>query len=248
MEQHEIEDAAMFLLHLRTQRDQVRGLPGELAPKTVDQAYDIQDATHRFAGWPIGMLKVGCTSVAAREALGIPHAIGGRLPSDAIFASGAAVPRAFLAAEPLLECEIALRVGADGAVDAVAPAIELVNARFQDTSKVSGPSIIADNSAGCAAVLGSPVSLSAIGDLASLAMTLVEGDEEIAAGTAAALVDGPQGSVDWTRTHEASRSRSIAPGTWIITGTCTGLTPTTWGAGYTADFGSLGSVSFSLGA
>ena len=59
MEQSEIEDAAMFLLHLRTQRDQVGGLPGEFTPKSLEDAYDIQDTIHRFAGWPIGMLKVG---------------------------------------------------------------------------------------------------------------------------------------------------------------------------------------------
>lgn len=247
MEQSEIEDAAMFLLHLRTQRDQVRGLPGELAPKTLDDAYAIQDATHHFAGWPIGMLKVGCTSVPAREALGIPHAIGGRVPAEAVFASGDIVPRAFLASEPLLECEIALRVAADGTIDSVAPAIELVNARFHDTSKVSGPSIIADNSAGCAAVLGSAVPMSAIGELGELAMSLIENGTEIAAGSAAALVDGPLGSVEWSVAHETARGRQVEPGTWIITGTCTGLTPTRWGASYRADFGPLGSVDFRLG-
>lgn len=247
MEQNEIEDAAMFLLHLRTQRGQVRGLPGELAPKTLDQAYDIQDATHRFAGWPIGMLKVGCTSVAARDALGIPHAIGGRIPAEGVFESGTAVPRSFLASEPLLECEIAMRIGADGSVDAVAPAIELVNARYLDTSRVSGASIIADNSAGCGVVLGTALSLAEIGDLDAIAMTLTENGDEIASGSTRALVHGPVGSIQWTLAHEASRSRTIDSGTWIITGTCTGLTPTAWGGSYVADFGVLGTVRFELG-
>jgi len=246
MEQPEIEDAALFLLHLRTQRDQVRGLPGELAPKTVDDAYDIQDATHRFAGWPISVLKVGCTSLAAREALGIPHAIGGRIPTEGVFATGATVPPSFLASEPLLECEIAMRVDADGKVDAVAPAIELVNARFTDTSRVSGPSIIADNSAGCGVIIGDPRTLADI-DLDAVTMVLREGDAEIASGISSALADGPHGSVDWMFAHEATRGRSVGDGTWIITGTCTGLTPTKWGAGYSADFGDLGTVSFALG-
>ena len=247
MEQNEIEDAAMFLLHLRTQRDQVAGLPGELTPKTLDDAYNIQDATHRFAGWPIGMLKVGCTSVVAQEALGIPHPIGGRVPSDGVFESGSIVPRDFVASEPLLECEIAMRFGPGGVVDAIAPAIELVNARYRDTSKVSGASIIADNSAGCGAIRGAAISLAEVDGLDALEMALQNDDGEIASGTTRALVDGPQGSVDWTLAHEISRGRDVVAGTWIITGTCTGLTPTQWGTSYAADFGPLGSVNFTLG-
>lgn len=247
MEQSDIEDAAMFLLHLRTQRSQVAGLPGELAPKTVEQAYDIQDATHKFAGWPLEVLKVGCTSEVAQQVLGIPHPIGGRIPSEGVFETGSTVPSSFLASEPLLECEIALRVNAVGKVDAAAPAIELVNPRFLDTSKVAGASLIADNSAGCGVVVGEPVPIADAGDLSAIAMTLHDGNDEIAAGSAQALADGAQGSVDWTLAHESSRGREIAAGTWIITGTCTGLTPTQFDRTYTATFSTLGSVSFKLG-
>ena len=246
MEQSDIEDAAMFLLHLRLHRGQVAGLPGELAPKTIDQAYDIQDATHRFAGWPIGVLKVGCTSIAAQQALGISHPAGGRVPAEGVFASGDHVPSAFLASTPLLECEIALRVGPNGQIDAVAPAIELINGRFLDNSKVSGPSLIADNSLACGVVLGTAVPLDDPSDIENLSITLLGDGVEIASGNTQALVDGPLASVEWTLAHEAARGRDVAPGTWIITGTCTGLTPTTWGQSYTADFGPLGSVSFSL--
>lgn len=247
MEQSDVEDAAMFLLHLRTQRSQVAGLPGELSPKTVEQAYDIQDATHKFAGWPIEVLKVGCTSEVAQQVLGIPHPIGGRIPAEGVFAADATVPRSFLASEPLLECEIALRVDGDGNVDAAAPAIELVNPRFSDTSKVAGASLIADNSAGCGVVLGEPVSIADAGELTAITMALHDGSDEIAVGSAQALAAGAQGSVDWTLAHESGRGRTIEAGTWIITGTCTGLTPTVFGRTYTATFSTLGAVSFNLG-
>ena len=246
MQQSDIEDAAMFLLHLRTQRTQVSGLPGELAPKTLDQAYDIQDAHHRFAGSSIGMLKVGCTSVAAQEALGISHPAGGRIPAEGVFRSGDEVPRAFLAGTPLLECEVALRVGPNGQVDAAAPAIELVNGRFLDNSKVAGNSLIADNSVACAAILGDMVPLENLGDIADLSVTLYGDGVEIASGNTQALIDGPLASVTWTIEHETSRGRTVEAGTWIITGTCTGLTPTEFGVSYHADFGELGSVDFTL--
>lgn len=248
MEQNQIEDAAMFLLHLRTQRDQVSGLPGELAPNTIEDAYAIQDALHRFAGWPVNLIKVGCTSELARQALGIPHPIGGRVPDEGVFADGETVPRAFLAGAPMLECEIALRVGPDGAPDAIAPAIELVNPRFKDVSRVSGASLIADNSAGCGAVLGTSIDLEDDADLADLVISLRAGDEEIAAGSTEALDGGPLASYQWALDHEREHGRSVEPGTWVITGTCSGLTPTEFGATYSADFGWIGSVTFTLGA
>ena len=238
----------MFLLHLRTQRDRVSGLPGEFAPKTIEDAYAIQDAVHRFAGWPINLLKVGCTSELARQALGIPHPIGGRVPDEGVFADGATVPRAFLAAAPMLECEIALRVGPDGSPDAIAPAIELVDPRFKDVSRVSGPSLIADNSAGCGAILGTPIDIDGDADLTDLAISLRADDDDIATGSTQALDGGPLASYQWSLDHERERGRTVEPGTWIITGTCSGLTPTEFGSTYTADFGWIGSVSFTLGA
>lgn len=247
MQPSDIEDAAMFLLHLRLHRDRVVALPHEFTPKTIDDAYAIQDAMHRFAGWPIGMVKVGCTSVVAQQALAIPHPIGGRVPADGIFESGSTVPRSFLGAEPRLECEIAFRIGAAGEIDAIAPAIELVDPRFHDTSRVPGLSLIADNSAASGAVLGTPVEVETV-DVALLEIELFGGDERIAEGSASALVDGPVGSLEWALDHEATRDRAVAPGTWIITGTCTGLTPTEWGTDYRADFGRLGTVHFNLGA
>lgn len=245
MEPSDVDDAAMFLLHLRLHRGRVGNLPYELAPKTIDEAYDIQDAVHRFAGWPIGMLKVGCTSLAAQQALGISHPAGGRVPADAVFPSGSIVPRSFLGAAPQLECEIALRVGADGGFDAVAPAIELIDPRFHDIARVSGPNLIADNSAASGVVLGAALPVDSVA-LDSVTMRLVADGSEIATGSVDALVDGPIGSLEWALAHEAARGRVPVPGTWVITGTCTGLTPAEWGTTYSADFGDLGTVEFTL--
>jgi len=246
MEPSEIEDAAMFLLHLHTQNDQVTGLPGELAPKTVDEGYDIQDALHRFGGWPIGLIKVGCTSEFAQEFLGIPHPAAGRIPADAVHQSGATIDAGELGVLPLLECEFALRVDGDGQVDAVAPALELVGGRFKAGAKVSGPTIIADNVSGRAVVLGEAIPIDDAGDLLSAEIELSDGTSTIATGTGAAVIGGPRASLDWTLNHEESRGRSVDAGTWVITGTCTGLVPSEAGTTYTASFGPLGTVSFTL--
>lgn len=236
----------MFLLHLHTQRSQVGGLPGELAPKTVEQAYDIQDAMHQFAGWDLGLIKVGCTSVVAQQALAIPHPIAGRIPSERIYGPGAEVPAALFASEPFLESEVALQIGADGAVTAAAPAVEIAGARYVDTTKVSGPMIIADNSAGNAAVIGEPIVIRSVDEVADLVITLAANGEQVATGGTAQLVDGVLGSLEWALAHEAERGRAVADGTWIITGTCTGLVDAEFGSTYRADFADLGAVEFSF--
>lgn len=246
MEPTDIEDAAMFLLHLRLHRNRAAGMAHELTPKTLDQAYAIQDAVHRFAGWPLGVLKVGCTSQAAQTALSIPHPIAGRVPVEGVFDDGATVPRSFLGAAPLLECEIALRIGEGGEVDAVAPAIELVDPRFQNLARLPGLGLVADNSGAAATVIGPAADPSAV-DVSALDVRLLADGREIATGSTTDIIGGPYGSLQWALDHEAQRGRTVAPGTWVITGTCTGLTPADWGTTYTAEFGPLGSVHFTLG-
>ena len=244
--QPQIEEAAAFLFHLRMQRQTASSLPHEIRPTSVDDAYAVQDAIHATAGWPIDVLKVGCTSELAQEILGIPHPIGGRIPSEGVFTSGSAIPLDYFGNPPAIECEFALQVDGDGHIVAVAPALELVDPRVQSSAGFGGMTTIADNSAGCAVVLGDAIPIGDAGELAEHQVELRSGDDVLASGTAAAVLGGPASSVTWTLEHEAERGRTVADGMWIITGTCTGLTPTAAGGSYSASFGALGSVGFSL--
>ena len=247
LDRPQIEEAAAYLFHLRVQRETASSLPFEIRPKNVDDAYAIQDAIHATAGWPIDVLKVGCTSELAREILGIPHPIGGRIPTEGVFASGTEISSSYFANPPAIECEFALQVNAAGEPIAVAPAIELVDPRVTSSEGFGGMTTIADNSAGCGVVLGPPTPIDEAGDLGAHAVELRSGSgDQLASGSAQAVLGGPAASVAWTNEHEAARGRVVAAGSWIITGTCTGLTPTAVGGSYLADFGTLGQVSFSL--
>jgi len=246
--QAQIEEAAAFLFHLRIQRQIATSLPIEIRPSTTDDAYAIQDAIHDTAGWPIPMLKVGCTSEFAQEVLGIPHPIGGRVPAEGVFESGNDIPMSYFGATPSIECEVALQVDGSGAVVAAAPAMELVDPRIQSQGSFGGMTTIADNSGGCAVVLGNAVPIETVGELGDLGVELRSDGDTLAEGSPAAVLGGPAASVGWAIDHEASRGRALTDGLWIITGTCSGLTPTEPGRTYTADFGALGSVSFTLTA
>ena len=123
LDRPQIEEAAAYLFHLRVQRETASSLPFEIRPKNVDDAYAIQDAMHATAGWPIDVLKVGCTSELAREILGIPHPIGGRIPSEGVFASGSEIASSYFGNPPAIECEFALQINAAGVPIAVAPCL-----------------------------------------------------------------------------------------------------------------------------
>jgi len=178
--------------------------------------------------------------------LGIDAPVAGRVHEEGVFASGAVVERKFVASEPLLECEIAVRVDDVGEIDAVAPAIELFNGRLTNASSPLGLSLIADNIGGCGVILGEAIPLADAGDLDAITMSLTDDEGEIASGAASELPDGVTGTLAWALAHEAERGRTIPGGTWVVTGSCTGMTPSRFGHTYTAEYSSLGTVTFAL--
>jgi 2-keto-4-pentenoate hydratase len=260
--QADIDHAAALLVECRQSASEIPDLPDGLRPSTFDEAYAIQDALHRRGGWDIGVLKVGATGPAAREALGVDGPIAGRLALSAIVASGATVSVAAspsLLHPPRLESEFALRLGDDapgvdvddlesvrGAVDAVAPALELVDSRFR--GPVDPRSMVADNSGSAAIVLGAAVPAATVGDLSTIAVTLSSGDEQLGGGSGADVMGDPVASLQWVLQHERDRGRAPVPGTWIITGTCTGMIPYPMGQRVVARFEGLGEVSVTVTA
>lgn len=256
----DVEHAAALLSEVRSSRRSIPELPDGLRPGPWSEAYAIQDEHHALAGWDTAALKVGCTSTAAQEALRIDEPIGGRIPAEAIFDSGVRLRSAMFLHPPLIECEFAFRIGVDIAltdifssradvarvVDAVAPAVELVDSRFIDFRKVSGPSLVADNSVAAGIVIGQPLSPLSVPEPAGVSVVLTSNDSELARGTGAAVLGDPYQSLAWAVGHERERGRSISVGTWVITGSCTGLVPCPVGEDVVATFAGLGQVEFAL--
>jgi len=87
-----IEDAAQFLASLRRLRMRGDALPVASRPETYDQALDVQDRIVELACAPVIGWKIGCTSRAAQDYLGIPHPFPGRVFGDTTFDSPAALP------------------------------------------------------------------------------------------------------------------------------------------------------------
>jgi 2-keto-4-pentenoate hydratase len=256
----DVEHAAGLLIECRETGRAIPDLPDGLRPGTWDEAYAIQDALHANGAWGTAALKVGATSEVSQKALGTDCPFAGRLPATALFDSGATIDLSSVFHHPpRLESEFALHIGPGAAtvdpddleavravVNAVAPALELVGSRYDDMGKVSAMSLVADNAGSTAIVLGQPVATDQAGDLAAITVSLTSGGEELGAGSGADVMGDPVRSLQWALQHERARGRTPVPGTWVITGTCTGMVPYPLGQTVVARFSGLGEVSVTV--
>lgn len=218
-----------------------------LRPATLDHAYDIQDALFDCCNEPLGLLKGAITSQAGMDMFGLTEQVAGRVPASGLHRHGDELSAGLFCQAPFLECEFAVRVGPDGQADAFATAIEVAAMRYAGGSAMTGVDLIAENVAAAAVVLGEERSLGDAGDLSNHEVSLAVNGEQRATGGGANVKGGPLASFDWVVAHERSRGREPVPGTWVITGSLTGVTPIQCGDSFSADFGSLGTLSGSVG-
>ena len=156
MSRSAIDDAAAVLVATRQKISRIDGL-GDLTPPDDLSAEAVSDEVARLLGADVVGWKIGCTSTLAQEVLGAPGPFAGRVFDGTVHQSGVVDRDAMV--DPLLEGEFAFLLGADlpprvdrytvddvrAATMAVAPAIELVAARFTDMTTVGYRSLIADS-------------------------------------------------------------------------------------------------------
>ncbi len=225
---------------------------------TLEQAYAIQDALRaelerkgeRITGW-----KMGVTSQAAREALGVEHPIAGFLLGSGQFASGAEVPLSRFA-NLAVEVEVAFRmrtklVGpgvtaatALTAVEGVLPALELPDFLF--SGKARAVDIVADGVHANAIVLGSPLTPLRGIDLALEGVVYEHNGQIVATQTAAEVMGNPLNSLAWLANHLGSRGLSLKPGDVVMSGSISKLLRPKAGDTIRARFTRLGSVGVKL--
>ncbi|MBT6272567.1 MAG: hypothetical protein HOI95_00345, partial [Chromatiales bacterium] len=166
-----VKETVAYLLDLRARNVTVESLPLELAPKSLAAAYAAQDQlVDKLCGLWGGEragYKIALTSAMAQSLTAIDHPVFGRIISSRVYASGTALP-ANLFTTRVVESEFAFTIGHDVPkraaaytansiapfVDAVHPAIELVDCHFAGLDRVTGVSLAADNAIHGAFVCG----------------------------------------------------------------------------------------------
>jgi 2-keto-4-pentenoate hydratase len=219
----------------------------------TDVAYAAQALTveHRCRAGerPVG-LKLGMTSKVKRDALGIHEPVYGRLTSGMLVPPGDPLPLAGLI-HPRVEPELALLIGrpvpagatpADvlAAVDAVYPALEIVDSRYADPFRL--PDSVADNAGAARFVLGAtPRPLDEVPELPVLGCLFsFPGGFDTAAGGAA--MGDPAAAVAWLAGALTARGERIEPGSIVLTGGLTTSVALSPGTHVVAEFDGLGKV------
>jgi 2-keto-4-pentenoate hydratase len=223
---------------------------------TVDDAYDIQQVQiqRRVAGGAsvIGY-KVGLTSAAMQQQMGVYEPDFGHLLSDMLVPADAPV-EAGRFRQPRAEPEIALVLGQElagpglsvadvmTATRYVLPAIEIIDSRITDW-KISLVDTVADNASSGGLVLGqSPVPVGAR-DLALAGCVFRHNGRIAGTGAGAAVLGSPWYAATWLATALIRRGARLAAGSIILTGSITASVPVVAGDAVTVTIDGLGSAT-----
>jgi 2-keto-4-pentenoate hydratase len=255
-----IQAAAQTLLDHRARKQTLDALPDGQKPDALTDGYAIQaaviDARAADGATPIGY-KIGATNAGARDLLGLPDMFWGVLLSTMTTDA----PSSFTGEDlyiRVIEPEIALRFGSDldgakgtvseadviAAVDAVLPAIEIVDTPFgAGWTRAGGASLIADDGAHGAWIKGAAAEGGKDLDLMGLAVTLTAGGETVREGKGGNVEGGPFAATAWLVNEIAKYGKSIKAGDYVTTGSTTPPYPAKPNETVVADFGALGSVT-----
>jgi 2-keto-4-pentenoate hydratase len=231
-------------------------LRGRLLPVgDVAAAYQVQQRqarTWRDRGERRVGAKVGLTSRAVQESLGVYEPDFGVLTDAMAVPDGAEVPLDRLL-QPRVEAEVAFVLGADltdervttveaiRAVDHLLPAIEIVDSRVAGWD-ISIVDTVADNASSGLFVLGTAPRRLADVDLRLCGMVLEHAGEPVSVGAGAACLGNPLHALAWLAGTMARAGDPLRAGDVVLSGALGPMVPVVPGAAYEARISGLGSV------
>ena len=230
----------------------------ETAEITPEQGYDIQAASilrRVDRGEKRIGVKMGFTSRAKMVQMGIDDMIWGRLTDGMIVEDGESIsmadyvhPRAepeiaFLLKKPLAAPVTAAEAMA--AVEAVAPAIEIIDSRYRDF-KFSLADVVADNCSSSGIVVGAWQSVDA--DLTNLGMILEINGRPRQIGSSAAILGNPARSLVAAARLSTAAGEPLEAGWIVMAGGATAAEALSVGDYVRNTVQLLGAVGFSVTA
>lgn len=259
MSPEDVSEAARLLVAARASFERLPGLPDPVRPETVDEGYEIQTAFSREWGLDLVGYKIACTSRDQQRLVGVKEPFSGRIFSPFLFESPARISARHYHMLGV-ESEFAFRLRRalpprrkpytrDQVARAVAtlhPAIEIVDSRFEDWTAQGAPSLVADNAANGALVIGTGIKDWRKYDLAKHRVRLDINGKTVARGTGRRVLGHPLEGLVWLANDLSRRGEGIEAGHVVTTGTCTGLNFAAAGDEAVADFGVLGQVQVSF--
>lgn len=224
----------------------------------VDEAYAVQalSLARRLARGEkrVGM-KMGLTSRAKMVQVGVSEMCWGRLTDAMRLEEGGPVSRARFI-HPRVEPEVAYLLKSPlagevtplqalAAVEAVAPALEIIDSRFENF-KFALPDVVADNSSSSGFVVGEwhPAST----DVRNLGIVLEADGRPVQVGSTAAILGNPIRSLVAAARLVARWGERLEAGSIVLAGGATAAHPLSVGMQIRLTMQSMGSVAFSVEA
>lgn len=231
-------------------------LTDTLPSLTVDDAYAVQAlsvARRRARGERRVGFKMGLTSRAKMAQVGVSEVIWGRLTDAMRLVEGGELHRSRYV-HPRVEPEIAyiLKKPLEGevsaaealaALEAVAPAVEIIDSRYRDF-KFALPDVVADNSSSSGFYVGSWASPST--DVANLGILMEVGGRPVQIGSTAAILGDPIRSLVAAARLVTRSGERLEPGDVVLAGGATAAHPLAPGMHVETTFQRLGRVAFSV--
>lgn len=259
MKDDRIERAARALSEARRTRTTIARISETFDIGGVDAAYAVAEInTHAAlaAGRRIVGKKIGLTSKAVQQQLGVDQPDFGVLFDDMEFLTGAVLPADRLI-QPKAEAEIAFVIGRDlddeviswgrflQGIEYALPAIEVVDSVIKDW-KITLVDTIADNASCGVYVLGdSPRSISDV-DLVACPMRCIVGGSVVSEGTGAACLGNPLYAGWWLAKVLAARGQPLRAGDVVLSGALGPMVAISRGAEIDVQIGGFGSVSCTI--
>ncbi len=223
---------------------------------TIEDAYEVQRLSIQrrvTRGEHRNGMKMGFTSRAKMAQMGIDDLIWGRLTDAMLIEDGGELSLSAYV-HPRVEPEIAFLLGQEldfpcsamealAAVEAVAPAMEIIDSRYENF-KFSLEDVVADNASSSGLVVGPWQSLD--GDLENLGMVLEFDLRPVQIGSSAAILGHPVRSLVAAARLSAAAGEVLQPGWIVMAGGATAAEALRPGIHVRNSVQDLGTVSFSV--
>ncbi len=223
---------------------------------TIEDAYAVQQrmiARRLQAGETVVGKKIGVTSKAVMDMLGVYQPDFGWLLSGMVFDDGSTIERSRLI-QPKAEGEIAfvLKHALRGpgvsaaqvlaATEYVMPCFEIVDSRIRDW-KIRIQDTVADNASCGVFVLGDRAVSPREVDLTSCGMVLEKNGEVFATGAGAAALGSPLNAVAWLANTLGRLGIGLEAGEVILSGALAAMAPIAAGDHFRVSIGGIGSCA-----
>jgi 2-oxo-3-hexenedioate decarboxylase len=250
---------ARYLQRAVDERRAVQGIGAQIGELSLPDAYHIQDtllAEKMFAGDSLAGAKLGLTSKAKQEQMGVDEPAYGWVPSSSVLDAPTGEPVDVVVGDlihPRVEPEFVFVIGDElssptctagqvlDATERVVGGIEVIDSRYE-AFKFTLPDVIADNTSAALAVIGREGIAPRDVDLATIECTFTVDGGQTGTATGAALLGSPAECVAMLVRHLAKKERGLVPGWIVLAGAPLGAEPLNAGTVAVASYSHFGDV------